>query len=119
MKHILVVDDDPITLDVVTEMLEALDYAVETARDGAEALEKVRQHRPDVVLLDLKMPVMDGQQFLHACRAEIGCGDLPIIIMSGSSDNAAAIARRFRAQCVAKPFDVVPLLATVQESVGT
>jgi CheY-like chemotaxis protein len=113
-----VVDDDPTTREVVTEMLEALDYTVETARDGAEALEKVRRHRPDVVLLDLTMPVMDGPRFLQACRAEMGCGDLPVIIMSGSSDTAVEVARRFRAQCVVKPLDVVPFLATVQESVG-
>jgi len=117
MKHILVVDDDPDTLALVADILHMLDYAIETARNGAEAMDRLARGRPDVVLLDLTMPVMDGWAFLQACRADPRYADIPVVVMSGAPAAAEAV-RRFGVQRIAKPFDIVPLLATVQETAG-
>jgi CheY-like chemotaxis protein len=90
-QHILVVDDDPAIRDVVADILEMSDYAVRTAANGAEALEKIRAEPPAAVLLDLMMPVMNGWDFLRACRTETICARIPIAIMSAARD-ARAVA---------------------------
>jgi CheY-like chemotaxis protein len=61
-----VVDDDPAIREVVADILQTEGYVVDLAKDGQVALERIREHRPDVVLLDLMMPVMNGWQFLKA-----------------------------------------------------
>jgi CheY-like chemotaxis protein len=58
--HILVVDDDPDILETITLLLESRDYKVTTAKDGVEALEKLKTAKPDLMILDLLMPRMDG-----------------------------------------------------------
>jgi CheY-like chemotaxis protein len=119
VKRILVVDDDSSARDTVCEILGTLDYSVETARNGAEALEVLRRDPPHLVLLDLRMPVMDGRAFLETWRSEPRLGRVPIILMSGARDEALEIAREYGVRWVCKPFDVVPLLATVQEAEST
>jgi DNA-binding response OmpR family regulator len=58
--HVLVVDDDPDILETITLLLESSDYKVTTAQDGFEALEKLKTDKPDLMILDLLMPRMDG-----------------------------------------------------------
>jgi CheY-like chemotaxis protein len=58
--HILAVDDDPDILETITLLLESRDYKVTTAKDGVEALEKLKTEKPDLMILDLLMPRMDG-----------------------------------------------------------
>jgi CheY-like chemotaxis protein len=58
--HILAVDDDPDILETITLLLESRDYRVTTAKDGVEALEKLKTEKPDLMILDLLMPRMDG-----------------------------------------------------------
>jgi hypothetical protein len=64
--RVLVVDDDPDILDALSEILEVEGYEVQRARNGREALERLEQMLPDVVLLDLMMPVMDGWEFARS-----------------------------------------------------
>jgi two-component system, chemotaxis family, chemotaxis protein CheY len=109
---VLVVDDDPDILDAVCDILESERYRVARARHGAEALERVREERPSVILLDLMMPVMDGVAFAQALRASDGDARIPIVVISadGNPQKAAAVgARGF----LAKPFDIEALLAQV------
>jgi CheY-like chemotaxis protein len=113
MNHplVLVVDDDPDILEAICDILEVEAYRVVKARNGLEALQKVDVERPDAILLDLMMPVMDGVAFAHALH-ERPEGDVPIVVISadGNPQRAAAVgARAF----LAKPFDIDTLLAHV------
>src|SRR4051794_11710909 len=68
-SSVLVVDDDPDIRDMMAEVLEANGCSVTTASDGAEALQVVDQSMPDVILLDMRMPVMNGWEFAKRFRA--------------------------------------------------
>ncbi len=80
--QVLVVDDDPDMHARVRTALERDGWHVADAYDGAEALRHVEQSRPELILLDLSMPVMDGFAFLHRLRAMPGCADIPVVVLS-------------------------------------
>src|SRR3712207_3143153 len=106
MKRVLVVEDDPTIRGLVAEILREDGYAVDTATNGAIGLEKLRRRPPNMVLLDLMMPVMDGQAMVRAWRNDPRFRDVPIAVMSAARDGCA-VARELGASAyVAKPFDV-------------
>ena len=114
---VLVVDDDPDILDAICEILAGEGYRVARARHGLEALQRVEEERPALILLDLMMPVMDGLAFAHAVRQTPRGGDLPIVVISadGHAQKAFSVgARGF----LAKPFDIDSLLAHVADGTG-
>lgn len=109
---ILVVDDDPSILRTVAEILEMEEYAVETAANGAEALQAVDRVHPWLVLLDMRMPVLDGWGFVRALQ---GRGvTLPIVVMTAARDARRWAEEVGAADCVAKPFELSDLLAAVE-----
>src|SRR6266540_3457671 len=111
-RPILVVDDDPTILATVCEALDLEGFPVVTATNGAEALDEVDRHRPSLVLLDMRMPVLDGWGFMRAVR-ERGL-TLTVIVMTAAAD-ARRWGREIGAQGVlAKPFDIDELVGVVQ-----
>lgn len=82
--HILVVDDDPETLRVVGGKLADAGFEVLYAHDGNEGREAARRMKPDLVMLDIDMPVMDGIEAAHRMRREKETVDLPIIIFTNA-----------------------------------
>jgi len=115
--QILVVEDDDAIRGLVSEVLRDDGYEVSEASNGVEALARVGAQRPDLIVLDLMMPVMDGWQFVEECRRQEVCEDVPIVVTSASHD-LPKTAERLRAfgvrTCLAKPFDVEGLLALVE-----
>jgi two-component system chemotaxis response regulator CheY len=112
---VLVVDDDADVRNLLTDVLDLGGYSVETAEHGAIALEKVRRERPDLVLLDLMMPVMDGWTFLRQCQQEEACRDVPVVILSAASSVRGQSAVDVGADgLVLKPFEIDELMATVK-----
>jgi two-component system response regulator MprA len=111
---VLVVDDDDTIRGAVAEALELEGYAVATATNGAEALEQVRAGRPDAVVLDLMMPVMDGWAFLDACRREELCDGTPVLVMSAYRALPETASQLGARACIAKPFDLDVLLGAVE-----
>lgn len=85
-KRILVIDDEADFLDVIKKRLEANNYEVFTASDGAEGLEKVRSLKPDAVLLDILMPGIDGIEVLQRIRKENKV--LPVFMLTAFSDDS-------------------------------
>jgi DNA-binding response OmpR family regulator len=104
--RILFVDDDPILREFAVVNLATEHASVETAPDGAEALSAIAAKAPDIVLLDLEMPSVDGFQVLKTLRASPEHRDLPVIVVTGRED-VDAVDRAFAAG--ATSFVVKPL----------
>lgn len=80
-KYILVTDDEPINLMILEEVLEDF-YEVGTATDGLACLNSVEERRPDLILMDVHMPVMSGIEATNKIKALEGCQNIPIIMVS-------------------------------------
>ena len=111
-KPILVVEDDPEILNTVAAILELEGYLVERASNGEEGLLIVERTPPGLVLLDMRMPVLDGWGFVSALKQR-GI-KLPILVMTAAHD-----ARRWANEIdaegfLAKPFDLIDLLNAVE-----
>jgi CheY-like chemotaxis protein len=114
-RRILIVDDQATIRRTLGALLELEGYVIETAQDGLDALRCVRRCRPDVVLLDLMMPTLDGWGVLRACRGDPGLADLPVMVMSARSDAAQSVVEFGVQACLTKPFDVDELLDALEE----
>ncbi|MDO5504885.1 MAG: hybrid sensor histidine kinase/response regulator [Pseudoxanthomonas suwonensis] len=113
-------DDQSANLRVVSTLLKRRGYTVDTADSGDAALRKVREHPPDLLLLDMMMPGMDGFEVLQTLRAEIGLGELPVVFLTAAQDRDLLL-RAFEAGAVdyvTKPFMPEELLARVGSHVG-
>jgi two-component system, chemotaxis family, chemotaxis protein CheY len=109
---VLVVDDDAAIRDAVRDVLESEGIAVETAANGADALEQVSRHRPRLVLLDMRMPVLDGWGFASALR-DRGL-TLPVVVMTAAADASRWAEEIGAIGVVAKPFGVAELVNAVR-----
>jgi two-component system, chemotaxis family, chemotaxis protein CheY len=110
-------DDDAIAL-VLEDLLQTEGFAVQRAANGAIALDLMREVRPDVILLDLMMPVMDGWAFRAAQRdLEKPLARVPVVVLSGARDATAAAAELQAAAVIVKPFALDPLVETVRDLV--
>jgi two-component system response regulator MprA len=112
-RRILVVDDDPMVATTVQRVLRPEGYDVDVALGGAQALEQARAHRPDLVVLDLMMPGIDG---LEVCRQLRANGNLPILMLtarSGTADRVRGLDTGADDYLV-KPFAYAELLARVR-----
>jgi adenylate cyclase len=89
---ILVVDDVPDNVEILQMRLESQRYEVVTARDGVEALEKTRELLPDLVLLDIMMPKMDGIETVKRLKADTSLPFIPVILVTAKSDGADVVA---------------------------
>jgi two-component system chemotaxis response regulator CheY len=107
MKSCLVVDDSSVVRKVARRILEGIDYIVEEAEDGQDAMDKCRQEMPDAILLDWTMPVMGGLEFLKLLRAYIG-GQTPYIVLCMTENDVGQIAVGMKGGAndfMMKPFD--------------
>ena len=110
---ILIVEDDEDLRDLVKMMLELEGFDVQTAQHGREALELVGESMPDLILLDIKMPVMDGWSFAVEFRARYG-SSAPIVVMT-AAEHAAARAQEVGAKgWISKPFAYDDLVTLVR-----
>jgi two-component system chemotaxis response regulator CheY len=111
LSSILVIDDDPSILATVADALDDEGYEVRTASNGADGLVALAEDLPALVLLDMRMPILDGWGFVRALH-ERGI-EVPIVVMTAAQD-----ARRWgqevgAVESVSKPFDLSSLLDTV------
>ncbi len=108
MKTCLVVDDSRVIRKIMRRILEDLGFEVAEAGDGLEALAWCRAAMPDVLLLDWRMPVMDGLDFVRRLRLEAGGGGGPKVILCSVENDLANIREALDAgadEYVMKPFD--------------
>lgn len=112
MARVLVVDDDEYIREFVALALSCEGHDVTTASNGAVALTHLESARPDVILLDMSMPVMDGWQFARAYH-QLPEADAALVVMTAARD-ASACAREISAQAhIDKPFDLDTLFDVV------
>ncbi len=116
--RILLADDERDIALVARMRLEVNGYEVLTVADGAEALERLPTFRPDLVLLDLRMPKLDGYQVCRALKSNPATRSVPVIIFSASSSQALALERKCLElgadDFVRKPYTSEDLLAKVR-----
>jgi DNA-binding response OmpR family regulator len=116
-KTVLVVDDDAGIRDLLTQALESEGLRVEVAANGMQALAKVRERLPDAVVLDITMPFMHGDDFLHTWRAKVRAPGVPVVAIS-----AAYTAVRAKdlgvEEFFPKPFNLDALVQRVRELVA-
>jgi CheY-like chemotaxis protein len=93
MSTILVVDDKQLVREAIGKLLEYAGFEVLTAANGREAWAMMYQHRPDLVLLDLMMPEMDGVTFLSLVRRDPRWRGLPVVVLTGADDKDHLITR--------------------------
>ena len=85
-QSVLIVDDEPMARTLLRLMLVRAGFHVSEAEDGFDALEKVRKNQPDIILLDVMMPGMDGFAVCEKLRSEAATAELPIIMLSAKTD---------------------------------
>jgi len=113
--RILLVDDEPDLVDTIQCRLEANSFDVITASDGREGLEKAADEKPDIILLDTNMPVMNGHEMLERLRKHPELKGIPVIMCTAlceAQDIAAASAYDI-ADYVTKPFDCTELIEKI------
>ena len=111
--RVLIVDDDARLRLLVSRVLGDTGYAIRAAANGAEALAFLPAWRPDVILLDLNMPIMDGRVFCLELERQPAFATIPIVVVSSEATSEAACAPCRPAAYVAKPFSPSTLLETV------
>ncbi len=117
LRKVLVVDDDDELADVVRQVLRDAGHSVATVRHGAAALELTKHISPELILLDLSMPIMDGWSFVSQYRRNAKRG-ARIVLLTGNQ-HAAEIARTLQADgYITKPFDMDDLVAIVERELS-
>jgi CheY-like chemotaxis protein len=114
-KKILVIDDDADLVYIVKSFLEKHGYTVAVASDGNNALETVKTFIPDLIIVDLNMPVLGGWHFTSKIRQDPHYKDTPIIVLSGLFQEDSEPEQFESANAhMAKPFDVFKLLGKIK-----
>lgn len=114
-KTILVVEDNPDAREMVSVVLTAAGFLVETAEDGQQALAVVEELLPDLIITDIQMPNLDGIEMIKRLRELLRCKAVPIVVMSAFSSAATQEALAAGAnQSAAKPMQVDALINLVQ-----
>ena len=118
--QVLVVDDDPVIQKLLQVNFEMEGYRVITASDGVEGLDRARSERPDIVILDVMMPKMNGLEVASALKGDPATSSIPIILLSAKAQEADVQAGRQTGaeDYVTKPFDPLELLERVARLVG-
>ncbi len=116
MTKILIVDDDDTIVKILERELFFDGFDVISAKNGASALVRIYQDQPDLVLLDLLMPVLDGYQVLREIRANTSTNNLPVIVLTGVSDveSEQAAIKLGANYYVTKPWDPETLKAAIR-----
>jgi len=113
---VMVVDDDPPSRELLAAIVRREGYRVIEAADGEAALSLAREHRPDIITLDVLMPRLDGWAVLAALKSDVGLREIPVIIVTVLADRGIALSLG-ATEFVTKPVDRARLAAVIRENV--
>lgn len=116
-KSVLIIDDEYAILELIGILLTDYGYQVHTATSGEEGLAMMAQERPDLVVLDFMMPVVNGADVLHRMREQPVLADVPVIMVSAAPRSVEEAYLTFDA-FLGKPFDVTELLRKIENLIG-
>ena len=118
---VLLVDDDPLLLALVRHKLAARGYSVSTATDGGSGLEAARALRPDLIVLDVMMPVLDGRAVLQQIRGDPMLSKVPVVILTARAreEDIVDLLNVGATDYLAKPFSPEELAARIARLVPT
>ncbi len=115
---VLVVEDDPDVREMIATALELEGADVLTAANGREAFDLARAHLPRLIILDLMMPVMTGEEFRSAQLAHDTIRDIPVVVLSAHHDAPQIAARLNAVACLHKPIDIDQLQDVLKRWTG-
>ena len=118
VAFILIIDDEFSVAEVVEAILTDAGHEVVTASNGQQGLDRAKEKRPDLVLLDFMMPIMGGPSTIKALREEPGLGDVPVVLMSSVPEST--VAQSAKGEYVAflrKPFKIRDVVDTVNGAI--
>ena len=117
IKKILAVDDSPTILAIIQDMLESAGYEVLSAVDGQEALDKARKEKPDLIILDIMLPKLDGYKVCSMLKLDPNYKNILIIFLTAlSQESAEKMCSEATADAyITKPFEPEILLSTIKE----
>ena len=117
--RILLVDDEPALRELLRATLESADISVEEAGTAREAEERVRRRKPDVIILDLRMPGISGVELCRTLKDDPATTDIPIVLLTAADAEDARAAQRAGATAlIRKPFSPLELLSVIEGLVG-
>ena len=117
--RLLIVEDHPTMRGAVRAILEAEGYEVAEVGDGASALEAIRRHPPDLIVLDLNIPGVSGAEVLRELRADPATATVRVVVATAEGEEGRASAMRLGAdEYLTKPFGPAVLLRTVAQALG-
>lgn len=114
---VLVVEDDEDSREMLCTFLQDAGYAVTSAADGLQAFRRMDEHRPDLILLDVQMPVMDGWEFRTLQRRDHRYSQIPVIALTAVFD-PLDVALKLGIRCLPKPLDMDDVLKEVAAVCG-
>ena len=114
---VLIADDDQDLLDVTADALSIRGYRVATARNGREALDRLEVELPQLILLDMSMPVMDGWEFTKVLRERHG-RKIPLVVTTAAMDSQLRADEVGAAADLGKPFELEELYAVVEDTLA-
>ena len=117
-RRVLVIDDDQDVLSIYRAFLGEAGFSVDTATDGEEGLARSRAHRPDLIVLDLKMPGMSGMEVFSELKEEPKTVGVPVIVLTAIEEEklAEGMLALGVEKYLVKPIDMQELVATVRQS---
>ncbi len=116
-KKILVIDDDPTLLKMLQPFLESHGFAVTVAFDGDEGIEKFRAEQPDLIILDVQMPRMNGYAFIFEMKKLEGAKKVPIIVLTAKEGMVDIFKAEGVKEYITKPFKPEALLSNINKYV--
>ena len=121
MKNLLVIDDDPLAIKLVRDVAAAAGYDVSTALNGRDGLEMAARQKPDIILLDIMMPEMDGYKVANSLHTNVRTANIPIIMLTavGYQLNKQLAINMGAADYVTKPFNIRELLDKMERCLSS